>query len=35
MNNYLFHKNNKLLEWKALVDTMGIKSADLQDKFLF
>ena len=35
MNNNLFHKNNKLLEWKALVDTMGIKSADLQDKFLF
>ena len=26
---------NKLVEWKALVDTVGIKSADLKDKFLF
>ena len=26
---------NKLVEWKALVDTLGIKSADLEDKFLF
>ena len=26
---------NKLVERKALVDTMGIKSADLKDKFLF
>ena len=26
---------NKLVEWKALVDTVGIKSADLEDKFLF
>ena len=25
---------NKLVEWKALVDTVGIKSADLEDKFL-
>ena len=22
-------------EWKALVDNVGIKSADLKDKFLF
>ena len=28
-------KNNKLVEWKAFVDTMGIKSVDLTDKFLF
>ena len=26
---------NKLVEWKALVDTVGIKSTDLKDKFLF
>ena len=26
---------NKLVEWKALVDTVGIKSADLEDQFLF
>ena len=26
---------NKLVEWKALVDTVGIKSADLEEKFLF
>ena len=26
---------NKLIEWKALVDTVGIKSAHLDDKFLF
>ena len=25
---------NKLVEWKALVDTVGIKSADLKDEFL-
>ena len=25
---------NKLFEWKRLVDTVGIKSADLEDKFL-
>ena len=25
---------NKLVEWKALVDTVGIKSVDLEDKFL-
>ena len=24
---------NKLVEWKALVHTVGIKSADLEDKF--
>ena len=26
---------NKLVEWKALVDTVGIKGADLEDKFFF
>ena len=26
---------NKLVEWKAFVDTVGIKSAELKDKFLF
>ena len=26
---------NKLVEWKAPADTVGIKSADLKDKFLF
>ena len=26
---------NKLVEWKALVYTVEIKSADLEDKFLF
>ena len=26
---------NELVEWKVLVDTVGIKSADLKDKFLF
>ena len=26
---------NKLVEWKVLVDTYGIKSADLKDKLLF
>ena len=26
---------NKLVEWKALIDTVEIKSADLKDKFLF
>ena len=25
----------KLVEWKALVDSVGIKGADLEDKFLF
>ena len=25
---------NDLVEWKELIDTMGIKSADLEDKFL-
>ena len=28
-----WEKNNKLVEWKALVDTVGIKGADLEDKF--
>ena len=26
---------NKLVEWKALVGNIGVKSADLEDKFLF
>ena len=26
---------NKLVKWKALVDTARIKSADLKNKFLF
>ena len=26
---------NKLVEWKALVDSVGIKGADLEYKFLF
>ena len=26
---------NKLFEWKEFVDTMVIKSSDLNDKFLF
>ena len=26
---------NKLVEWKVLVNTVVIKSADLEDKFLF
>ena len=26
---------NGLVEWKVLVDTVGIKSADLKEKFLF
>ena len=26
---------NKLVEWKALVDTYGIKSADFKDKLFF
>ena len=26
---------NELVEWKAFVDTMMIKSADLKDKFFF
>ena len=25
---------NELVEWKAFVDTVGIKGADLEDKFL-
>ena len=25
---------NKLVEWKTLVDSVGIKGADLEDKFL-
>ena len=28
-------QQNKLVEWKAFVDTVGIKSADLKNKFLF
>ena len=30
-----WENKNKLVKWKALVDTVGIKSADLVDKFLF
>ena len=26
---------NKLVQWKALVDTVGITSVDLKDKLLF
>ena len=26
---------NKLVKWKVLIDTMGIKSANMKDKFLF
>ena len=26
---------NKLVEWKTVADNVGIKSADLEDKFLF
>ena len=26
---------DRLVEWKVLLDTVGIKSADLKDKFLF
>jgi len=26
---------NKLVEWKAFVDTVGIKCADLKNEFLF
>ena len=28
-------QQNKLVEWKAFVDTVRIKSADLKNKFLF
>ena len=28
------NQQNKLVEWKAFVDTMRIKSADLKNKFL-
>ena len=28
-------KQDKLVEWKALVDSVGIKGAYLEDKFLF
>ena len=30
-----WENKNKLVEWKALVNTVGIKSVDLEDKFLF
>ena len=33
--NMMTRKQNKLEERNALVDTVGIKSADLEDKFLF
>ena len=26
---------NKLVEWKELIDTVGITNANLEDKFLF
>ena len=26
---------NKLVEWEALADSVGIKGVDLEDKFLF
>ena len=26
---------NKLVEWKALIDTVGITNTNLEDKFLF
>ena len=32
---WLQENKNKLVEWKVLVDTVGIKSADLEDKYLF
>ena len=28
-------RKNKLVEWKALDDTVGTKNVDLKDKFLF
>ena len=28
-------KTIKLVEWKALVDSVGIKSADFENEFLF
>ena len=28
-------KENKLVKWKAFVDTAGIYGANLKDKFLF
>ena len=34
-NNLFYDIRKKLVEWKAPVDTVGIKSADLEDKFLF
>ena len=33
-HGYVKNKN-KLVEWKALVDTVGIKSANLKEKNLF
>ena len=29
-----WENNNKLVEWKVLIDSVGIKSAKLKDKFL-
>jgi len=34
-NNNNKNKNTKLVEWKAFVDTLMIKSADLKNEFLF
>ena len=33
--NMVTRKQEKFVEWKALVDTVGVKSAHLKDKFLF
>ena len=30
-----WENNDKLFEWKVFIDTTGIKSATLEDKFLF
>ena len=29
-----WENKNKLVEWKVLIDTVGIKSANLEEKFL-
>ena len=33
--NMVTRKQEKLVEWKALVDSVGIKGANLEYKFLF
>ena len=35
MGKWWRENKNKLVEWKALVDAVWIKSFDLKDKFLF